>query len=298
MKPLDLQHIRAFVAIAREGNLTRAAERLNLTQSAVSLQIKSLQETLDVPLFERTARGLALSPQGRVLLLSADKLLGASEDMVRAAEGLKAAVHGKLGLGTILNPESIRLGATLQYLVEKHPAIQTKLRHGMSGWVLRQIRRGELDAGFYLGEAEDEASGGEFLRLRLMPVRYFVIAPKGWNERVRNRGWAQIAALPWVWTPPDSAHHRMLSRKFGGLGVQPGVVAEVDLEASMLNLVKSGVGLSLARDSIALRAAQDDGVIVLQRLTLPAEMSFVALRARQDDPVVRAAVAAVQSVFE
>jgi DNA-binding transcriptional LysR family regulator len=69
---MDLQHIRAFVAIAREGNLTRAAQCLHLTQPAVSLQIKGLEESLKVALFDRTSRGLKISASGAVLLPLAD----------------------------------------------------------------------------------------------------------------------------------------------------------------------------------------------------------------------------------
>jgi len=294
---LDLQHLRAFAAIAREGNLTRAAERLHLTQSAVSMQIKSLQELLGVTLFLRTSRGLALSPQGTALLPVAQKILASVDDFTHLAGSMQQATYGTLGIGTILNPETIRLGACLQQLVERYPHVQPRLKHGMSGWVLNQVRSGALDTAFYLGPAGDAASGPEFVSMLLMPVGYFVIAPKGWDARVRNKSWAQVAALPWVWTPEHSAHHRMLSRKFGELGVQPNVVAEVDLEASMLDLVISGVGLSLARDSIALRASQAHGVVVARRLTMSAEMRFIALAKRAEDPVVKAAFAAVSATY-
>lgn len=290
---MDLHHIRAFVAIAREGSVTRAAELLHLTQPAVSMQAKSLQELLKVELFTRTSRGLSLSPSGKTLLPIAERILSTVEQLELEAGGMQEAVYGKLSMGTILNPETIRLGACLQHLVERHPNIQTRLRHGMSGWVLAQVRNGGLDTGFYLGPRGDDAASDEFKTLRLSTIQYYVIAPKGWNERVRNKSWAQIAQLPWVWTPKDSTHHRMLSRKFGELGVAPKVAAEVDLEASMLDLVTSGVGLSLARDSVALRASQAHGLCVVQRLTMSADLSFIALARRAEDRVVKAAFAAV-----
>lgn len=294
---MDLQHLRAFVAVAREGNLTRAAVRLHLTQPAVSMQVKSLQELLKVTLFTRTSRGLVLSPQGSVLMPVAEKILASVDDLEQMAGSMQQATYGKLGIGTILNPETIRLGACLQHLVERYPNVQTKLRHGMSGWVLSQVRSGALDTAFYLGPRGDDASGPEFVSILLTPIEYFVIAPKGWNARVLNKSWAQVAALPWIWTPEHSAHHRMLSRKFGELGVQPTIAAEVDLEASMLDLVISGVGLSLARDSVALRASQAHGLVIAQRLTMSADLLFIALAKRAADPVVKAAFAAVSATY-
>lgn len=294
---IDLTQLRAFAVIAREGNLTRAAERLHLTQSAVSLQIKNLQERLKVSLFSRTARGLALTAEGLALLPLAEKILDSVTDLERHAGHLQHVLHGTLALGTILNPESIRLGAVLQYLVEHFPALRTQLTHGMSGAVLDQLRSGSLDAGFYLCPSEEKEPPADILFEKLMPIRYYVVAPKGWQQRVRGKSWAQVASLPWVWTPATSVHHRMLARKFSSLRVEPSVVAQVDLEASMLNLVKAGVGLSLARDSLALEAAHTEGIVVLHRLALSADLSFVASLARGNDPTVKAAFDAVRHAF-
>jgi len=295
--PIDLQHLRAFTAIAREGNLTRAAEQLHLTQPAVSMQIKSLQELLQVSLFVRTGRGLTLSPQGRALVPVARRILEAVEDFSHTAEAMRSVVYGTLAMGTILNPEAIRLGACLQYLVEHHPNVQPRLRHGMSGWVLSQVRSGALDTAFYLGPPGEVGNGDDIHALLLRPIHYYVIAPRGWNARVTGKSWAEVAQLPWVWTHEHSTHHRMLSRKFSELGVSPQVAAEVDLEASMVDLVASGVGLSLARDSVALRVAQSHGLAVEQALSLTADLSFIALAKRIDDPVVRAAFAAVRATY-
>lgn len=294
---MDLKHIRTFAAVAREGNLTRAAEHLHLTQPALSLQLKSFQESLDLTLFARTAQGLAPNADGRALLPSALRILDALDDFQRAIGALRDTVQGELRIGTILDPEFLRLGATLQYLVEHYPKIRPTLRHGMSGSVGRQVRSGELDVGFFLGPQEAAGSAPGLDALPLASFAYYVVAPKGWSAQVAGRGWAEIAALPWIWTPPDSVHHRLLSGKFDALGLAPNAVAEVDQEASMLDLVRSGVGLSLARDSIALRESQANGLLLVKGLSIQAELSFITQAPRRHDPLVAAAFAAVQAAF-
>ncbi len=290
---MDLKHIRTFAAVAREGNLTRAAEHLHLTQPALSLQLKNFQESLDLTLFTRTAQGLAPNADGRALLAPAQRVLDALDDFQRAIGALRDTVQGELRIGTILDPEFLRLGATLQYLVEHYPKIRPTLRHGMSGSVGRQVRAGDLDVGFYLGPPQPSGLHAQ----PLASFSYYVVAPKGWSAQVAGRGWAEIAALPWIWTPPDSVHHRLLSDKFDALGITPHAVAEVDQEASMLDLVRSGVGLSLARDSIALRESQSSGLQLVKGLSIQAELSFITQTARRDDPLVAAAFAAVQAAF-
>lgn len=308
---MDLKHIRTFAAVAREGNLTRAAEHLHLTQPALSLQLKNFQESLDLTLFSRTAQGLAPNADGRALLPPALRVLDALDDFQRAISALRDTVQGELRMGTILDPEFLRLGATLQYLVEHYPKIRPTLRHGMSGSVGRQVRAGELDVGFFLGPQAPEGRrdshprdghprGGHPPGLHAQPLAsfaYYVVAPKGWSAQVAGRGWADIAALPWIWTPPDSVHHRLLSDKFGALGIAPHAVAEVDQEASMLDLVRSGVGLSLARDAIALRESQASGLQLVKGLSIQAELSFITQASRREDPLVAAAFAAVQAAF-
>ncbi|AOJ61088.1 LysR family transcriptional regulator [Burkholderia ubonensis] len=295
---MDLTLLRAFAAVAREGNLTRAAEQLHLTQPAVSLQVKHLQETLGVVLFTRTSRGLALTRDGQTLLPHAERALAAAADVQRAAAALRHEVRGRLRIGTILDPEFLRLGGFLRALVETHPQIETALRHGMSGWVLEQVRAQALDVGYYIGQPgeDDPRDGALFHTVTLTHFQYRVLAPAGWKERVqRAQDWRALAALPWIWTPPQSAHHRLLSRRFADARAQPVKVAEVDQEQSMLDLVKSGIGLTLARDSTALAEAHAHALTIVERVTVPTELTFVTLAARRDEPAIAAALRLIEA---
>jgi len=289
---MDLQILRAFVLAAREGSVSRAAARLHLTQPAVSLQLKRLAEDTGLQLFTRTPHGLALTADGAALLPQAERVLAAVGDLQQAARNLQSTVRGALRIGTILDPEFTRLGMFLRELVESAPQIETELRHGMSGTVLAQVLRGELDVGFHLdadGDA-DVAGGDPALAARtLTRFTYRVVAPAGWGPQVTGRDWKALAALPWLGTPPESAHHRLLERVFGPLGLAPRRVALVDQEASMLDLLKSGVGLSLLRDSIAIRESQAHGLVLADRVQLDCALRFVSLAARRNEPVIASA---------
>jgi DNA-binding transcriptional LysR family regulator len=294
---MDLILLRAFITVAREGNLTRAAVQLHLTQPAVSLQIKHLQETLGVTLFTRTSHGLVLTRDGQALLPHAERALDAAADVKRAAQSLRQEVRGRLRIGTILDPQFLRLGGFLKQLVETWPQIETALRHGMSGWVLEQIRAGELDVGYYIGLPSDDETrdGSAFHAVTLTHFQYRVLAPAGWKDRVKGaRDWRSLAALPWIWTPPASAHNRLLSRCFGEAGVKPVKVAEVDQEPSMLDLVKSGVGLTLARDATAIAEAHAHALTIVEGITVPTQLSFITLDERKDEPTVAAALKLIE----
>lgn len=293
----DLQILRAFVLAAREGSVSRAAERLHLTQPAVSLQLKRLAEETGLQLFTRTPHGLALTADGAALLPQAERVLSAVGDLQQAARNLQGTVRGALRIGTILDPAFTRLGVFLRELVESAPQIETELRHGMSGTVLAQVLRGELDVGFHLdADADADADGSRdaaaptpLAARTLTRFTYRVVAPAGWGPQVLGRDWKALAALPWLATPPESAHHRLLDKVFGPLGLSPRRVALVDQEASMLDLLKSGVGLCLLRDSIAIRESQSHGLVMADRVQLDCALRFVSLAARRNEPVIASA---------
>lgn len=297
--PIEPQTLRTFVAVAREGNVSRAALRLHLSQPAVSLQLRTLARITGLQLFQRTPQGMVLTHEGAALLPMADKALAALADFAQAAAALQSTVRGTLRLGTILDPEFTRLGAFLRQLAETSPHIRTELSQGMSGDVLARLGTGELDVGYYLN-LPDDPIGAAYQLSPLTRYTYRVLAPAGWGPQVRDKDWTALAALPWLATPPASAHHRLLKRIFGPgslTGLEPHRVALVDQEASMLDLVKSGVGLSLVRDAIAMREAQAHGLVIAEQVALPCELSWVCLAQRSQEPLIRHAHAAQEAVW-
>lgn len=289
---MDFTQLRAFVTVAQEGNLTRAAERLHVTQPAVSLQIKSLQAALNLQLFLRTPGGMVLTDDGAKLLPYAARVIASVAEFRQGADSLHTTLSGSLAIGTILDPEFTRLGAFLKRLVESYPQLSTQLQHGMSGWVLQQVRNGALDVGYYLG-----TPGKEFHYQTLTSFNYYVVAPHGWKSRVAGKDWQALAKLPWIWSPPESAHNRLLSKIFAQYKLTPIKVALVDQEPSMLDLVKSGVGLSLVRESIALREAHAHGLVIADAVSLTTELSFIALAKRRNEPTIAAVFALLKTLW-
>lgn len=290
---MDITQLRAFVTVAYEGNLTRAAERLHVTQPAVSLQIKSLQAALNLQLFLRNANGMSLTDEGAKLLPYAERVLTSFNEFRQGADSLHTTLSGSLAIGTILDPEFTRLGVFLKRLVETYPQLSTELRHGMSGWVAQEIKAGTLDLGYYLG-----TPGKEFHSQTLTSFTYNVVAPQGWKARVSGKDWPALAKLPWIWTPAESIHHRLLSKIFAQHRVTPNKVALVDQEPSMLDLVKSGVGLSLIRESIALREAHAHGLVIADQVNLTSELSFICLAKRKNETVIEAVFALLAALWQ
>ncbi|GAW35838.1 HTH-type transcriptional activator CmpR [Roseovarius sp. A-2] len=293
-------NILAFVTVAREGSVSRAAELLHLTQPAISHQIKRLSEETGITLFRRTPHGLDLTEDGKALLPKAEQVLNAMADLRRSASTQSGQISGKLRIGTIVDPEFIRLGKLLSSLKENHPEIVTELVHGVSGEILDKLKRQTIDIGFYLCAPEEigEIPSEQPLQtLKLAQFDYRIIAPVGWETRVGDASLAELAALPWIGTTAVSVHNRLLTRIFSRHGVVQNSVALVDHEASMLEMVRSGVGLSLCRESIALHQRQAYGLTVCETQRIPACLCVLALEAQKEAPVMAALFDQLKAVW-
>lgn len=284
MRPLELYQLRTLAAVADEGHLTRAAERLNLSQPAVSAHIKALEDDLGVKLFDRTSAGMVLTRAGRAVIEHAERILAAAGELRHVARGFQGELSGPLRLGTVSDPEFLRLGEFLGLLVQRHPGVEIELRHEISGAALEAVRTGALDASFYFGELAQS----EILGRRLCQIAYRVVAPPAWAAQVRAAAWRDIAPLPWIVTPAISTHSRMVRALFAERGFEPAKVVEADNEAVIANLVESGVGLSLMREDLAL-AKERAGELVAWNDSRPTTTLWFIHRAdRADDPIIAA----------
>src|SRR5690348_18262539 len=120
---MELYQLRSFAAVAELGHLTRAAERLHVSQPAVSAQIKALEDELSVVLFERGAAGMALTAGGRQLLPEAERVVAAAQSLRSQALALRGEIAGRVRLGTVSDPDLTRLPDVLRRAVDRFPLL-------------------------------------------------------------------------------------------------------------------------------------------------------------------------------
>ena len=288
--------MRCFITVAREGTVSRAATLLHLTQPAVSLQLKGLEESTGLQLFNRTPGGFTLTEAGAALLPLAHRTVSASADFRTAADSLRESQRATLRVGTILDPESIRLGPFVRSLATSSKKTEVFLRYGMSDDVLAQIGRGELDVGYYIDATPPEclASGilpertiddGKFRLTALMRYDYRVIAPREWSDKVLGKDWADLIDLPWITTPHASAHRRLIDDVFRPTGSLPKRVAFAEHEDAMIEFVEAGNCLSLVRDCVLDRITRNRNFVIADKVALTCDLSFACLTSRRHEPI-------------
>lgn len=156
---LDSEVLRTFVTIAESGSFTRAAQQLFRTPSALSMQIKRLEETLGQALFIREARYVRLTTEGEMLLGYGRRLLKLNAEAV--TQFLAPALEGRVGLGITDDVVGRILPTVLTQFARSHPAVQVDVVVGRSIDLLARLDEGELDLALVMAGEPGQATRGE-----------------------------------------------------------------------------------------------------------------------------------------
>jgi len=291
---MELYQLRSFAAIAELGQLTRAAEKLHVSQPALSAQLKSLEDKLDLVLFRRTATGMVLTAQGRRLLAEAERVLAAAQAFKDEAGRLKGQLTGRAGIGTLSDPQLTRVGEFMSMALQRYPSLQLELHQAVTGHALDQVHDGVWDASFYYGDLRYPGVTG----LALRTLRFRVACPAAWRDRITNADWPEMAELPWIIPPPISSHHQLAHTLLDRHKVTPTRVVEADQEAVIASLVASGVGIALMRDDLALDMESTGEICLWRDASVETVLRFIYARDRENDPVVRALIDVQKDVWK
>jgi DNA-binding transcriptional LysR family regulator len=287
---MEIHQLRTFVAVAREGSITRASERLGLSQPAVSAHIKAIEDTLGLALFDRTARGMTLTSDGERLLAKAEHTLGAHQDLIDEAKRIKGSLTGKLRLGTASNASTEVLGRLLAVLSERCPEVDVALQHGTSLEVLSSLASGSLDAGFYNEAGEPSA---DLTTIEVARFGTYLAAPPGLVSLAQPLDWAALAELPWIYPTSSSCCGQSAESLFEMHRIRPKRVMSVDRESVTRTLIAGGVGVGLLHAATAKEAHAQGEVDLVCEAPKVVRVLFAYLASRAHDPLLRAATAIV-----
>ncbi len=291
---MELYQLRTFLAVADEGHLTRAAEKLFTSQPAVSAQIKGLEDELDVKLFDRGPHGMKLTAAGERLREQARRVIDATRDFKTQADSLRGTVSGELVVGLNNRPDVLRLMPILQRLGAEHPALRYEMIAGSSGVILQGIEEGTVGLGFF----EGECTSPRIAHHQLTTLELCLAAPIAWAEELSVPDWKLLESKPWIFVSPRCSYFRALEHicREQGLSLTPRYRVNEDL--TVLNFVADGLGVTMvARGQIAASGLEDKVVALPHfRATVPLSIGYQAARA--DDPAIAAVRTAVIEVWK
>jgi DNA-binding transcriptional LysR family regulator len=285
---VELRHLRYFVAVAEEQNVTRAAARLHVSQPPLSRQIQDLEAELGFDLFERSARAIRLTPAGKVFLKEARDVLRRVEDAVAAARAVAAGAGGDFHLGYAPSPTAEIMPAVLRSFGKNAPGWRTVLHDMATPEMIAGLRDGRLQAALMVKPPRPSSSGIVFEPLRRFPI--VVAVPPGHSlARRPTVTMADALAQPQVVYSreefPD--FHQMLRQMAGPLVKRLRIAEECDGVMSLIAAIESGKGVALIANSLAHTAGKRLRYVPVDPPPAPAVVG-VAYRAGKLDATRRA----------
>jgi DNA-binding transcriptional LysR family regulator len=284
----DLRQLRYFVAVAEEENVGRAAERLHISQSPLSRQIRTLEGALGFDLFERRNQRIRLTRAGRDFLTEARLLLAHSERIERRAQGIAEGAAGAVAVGFVEGAVySGDLAVAMRGLRAQHPGLAIDAALMRSSAQHTALRDGLIDVGF----AFTQPQAGSGLQYRLLSRDLFVLAGSEDHPALRGAVLSDPAELNGesFIAPPRQTNPQFrdgLIRACADYGFVPEIRYEISDEASLFALAAAGGGLTLAQRS--MRALAIPGLAFAELPDFPLEVTIYLLwRADELSPFVK-----------
>ena len=248
---MELRHLRYFVAVAEEANVTRAAARLHVSQPGISRQVRDLEAELGFTLLVRDRRGVRLTEPGRVFLLEARAVLARAESAVTTARSVATGSRGQVRIGYAPSLTLHILPPALRALQSALPGTRVHLHDLTTGQMLAGVRDGKLDVALTVRPPRAEMRGLHFEALASYRLAV-AVPPDHPLAGLRGVPLARLAAEPFV--AYDHAAYpeylRDVRRLFESAGLEPNLLEEHDSVSSLLTSIAAGRGVALVPETI------------------------------------------------
>ncbi|MEN8504224.1 LysR family transcriptional regulator [Paraburkholderia sp. SIMBA_050] len=288
---LNLRDIRAFVAVAQTGSFTRAATRLHLSQPALTVQIRRLEETVGARLFDRNSRSVALTPTGRELLPVLQKSLHDMEHVLIDARALGDGSSGTVRIACLPTFAASVLPELVQQLRKAVPRAGFQVRDVVASMVNTLVRNDEVDIGVTGGELTDSA----LEVLHASDDRLVAVLPKRHALARRKRvTLADLAGVPLVLTAQGTSVRAVVDGAFDNAGCTPQIACEPTYMMTAVAMVRAGLGVTILPASA--REVRAEPELLVRPIDDPAFVRPIALikkRGRTLPPVTETFVAAL-----
>ncbi|WP_311419889.1 LysR family transcriptional regulator [Kingella denitrificans] len=292
---MDIQHLKAFIAVACTKNLTQAAEKLFLSQPAVSAQIKALESDVGTALFVRTNNGMQLTRAGEVLLPEAEALLQHKHRLEQFAQTLSADYVHSVQLGIIHPIESRKVTALTRCIVEQEPKTQLHIHYGMSIEILSRLLAKKIHAGFFLGHIDQRNLQVHFLE----HVDYSLICPQSQLQRIRDNLPKSLNDSTWIEMSGISSSYKNLQQFWHRHKLNPKKQIICDYPQTIIDLAVAQQGLAMVPKHSALEAVgQDKDIAVLDEFEQHLPLHFIYLDEFSEDPAVTLLLENVQRLWK
>ncbi|MEU3513700.1 LysR substrate-binding domain-containing protein [Streptomyces sp. NPDC006654] len=290
---MDLRQLEYLVAVAEERNFTRAAERVHISQSGVSAQIRQLERELGAELFDRSARSVTLTVAGKAALEHARATLAAAGAVGRAVDEVTGLVRGGVTVGMVAGCTLTPLFDTLAAFHEAHPGVEILLREDSSDRLADGVRTGALDLAL-VGAAAVTPAGLD--ALTVVSERLVAAVPAGHPLARRRRVVLRdLMDHPLVCMPAGTGLRTVFDQACAAQGLRPSITLQAGAANAIADLAARGLGVAVLSASMAAGHRDRLTARTIDDVETPALLALIWKNAH--NPAVRELVTHARRAF-
>ncbi|MGA6161247.1 LysR family transcriptional regulator [Amycolatopsis magusensis] len=270
---MELRQLEYFVAVAEERNFTRAAERVHISQSGVSAQIRQLERELGAELFDRSARTATLTVAGKAALEHARTALAAAGSLSQAVGEVTDLIRGRLTIGMVIGCTVTPLFDALAAFHRAHPGVELSLLEDNSDRLVEGIRDGTLDLAL-VGTAVATPAGLD--ALTIVSDRLVAVVPEDHPLAQAPRvGLRDLVEHPLICMPPGTGLRTVFDQACAAQDLHPGIGLQASAADAIADLAARGLGVAVLSESMAASYRDRLTTRLLDDVDVPALLALV-----------------------
>jgi DNA-binding transcriptional LysR family regulator len=280
---MELRQLEYFVAVAEDANFTRAAERVHVSQSGVSAQIRQLERDLGAPLIDRSGRVATLTGAGAAALPHARAALAAAAAVRQAVDDVTGLLSGRIVVGMVTACTVTPLFDALAAFHLAHPGIEIALLEGNSDWLIDRVRTGAADLAL-IGAAGAPPRGLDALTI----VSEGLVAavppshPLAGQDAVTL---AEVTGYPIVSLPAGTGVRAVFDQSCAAQGRRPDIALQATAPGAVADLAGRGLGVAILSETMAAGFSGQLTAVAIEDIVIPSLLALIW--APRESPALR-----------
>ncbi|QAY67625.1 LysR family transcriptional regulator [Paenibacillus protaetiae] len=250
---MDIRQLRYFLEIAEQGQITRAAKKLNMEQPPLSRQLRLIEEELKVTLFDRNGKRLRLTHAGELLRERAENLLHELSETVKAVKEMDEGITGELAIGSVVSCISL-LPPHIKTFRQQYPQLTFKIAEGDHFLLGEQLEKRSIELIVARLPFEAASEGQCYEELRLPSDPYVAVIPSEWKSGAEQSSitMGELSSFPFLSLTTDRTRgmHERVVKEFREHGYTPTIICECTSVAVIIALVAQGIGATVFPKSV------------------------------------------------
>ena len=290
---MELYQLRSFLEVVETKNLTKAAFNLHISQSALSSQIKLLEEEFGICLFDRTSKGMVLAEKGSLLISAVEDVVEKARVLEIKAQQVAARTTGTFRLGLNTDGMFLKVSKISRRMNDLFPEVNFIFVASETMSSPDMLRQNHMDLGFFFGSH----TAADIVCEQIATVTIRIVIPESIVPVGTSLDWQTLAQLPWIWSECACPYYKIVQAEFDKYNLVVNQVVDATDERVVQELLRDEQGLALLREDDAVKAVAQGGCYIWPDAIFEIPLSIGLLKRNINHPTMMAVTSLVKEVW-